>query len=164
MRGRATEIKWIGPALLVVWEKFMAPSNFQHVQILGALKRQVEIDNLVDTREMDEYVLRPDVATRLVDCTFEYLALFSAIGRHYAERGWNLFDLTIKGHVLAHLALNGKYLHPKLGTCYQGEDFMKLSKRLLQNCTRGTKPALISKKMIEQFRVGMHMDFVNYSM
>ena len=148
LKGRAAECRHLGKALLRVWVAHMDNRHARHVQIRMALELSVEAEEILDAHPRDVRLPRV-VGARMKECLLNYLILFNALGKYYTSaegQGIQLFDVTVKAHYLAHIALMCVYINPRLGWCYAGEDMMQHAKRLFSACTRGTKPHKISGK------------------
>ena len=156
LKGRAAECRHLGAALLQVWRRHHDASDPQHVQIRMALEASVNAEEILDAHPRDVR-FPPDVRAAFQDNIFTYLLLFNSLADFYTAEGLKLFDITVKAHYLAHIALMSAFLNPRLAWTYSGEDFMHHSKRLFSACTRGCKPHLTSKKFSFRYLVGMHL-------
>ena len=159
LKGRAAECRHLGQAMLQVWTAKMNPASPQHVQIRLALERSVEAEEMLDAHPKTVR-FPPAVGERFKDCLLTYLVLFNALGSHYSSAdglGLKLFDVTVKAHYLAHIALLSVFMNPRLAWTYSGEDFMQHAKRLMGACTRGVKPAKISGKFLFHYSIAMHI-------
>jgi hypothetical protein len=159
LKGRAAECRHLGKALLKVWTDNLDPTNAQHIQIRLALERSVESEEILDAHPTA--VRFPTaIGDRYKDCLLTYLVLFNALGSHYSSAaglGLKLFDVTVKAHYMAHIALLSVFMNPRLSWTYSGEDFMQHSKRLMAACARGVQPAMIAHKFLFHYRIAMHV-------
>ena len=103
------------------------------------MRASMEIENLLDDA-VDEFVLGTTQADTLVKHMFDLMALDTALANYFHPRGQMLFHFTIKCHYLLHIAMKAREINPRLGWCYQGEDWMQKAKHLLQACQKGNKP------------------------
>ena len=135
----------------------MNPRDTQHKQIKIALGDSGRMEEIVDMHT-DKPRLPPGHRAELLEIGFRFLTLFSALASHYARivPARRVFNLTIKGHYLAHTILQSQWLHPKFGWCYSGEDFMQQSKRLMARCTAGNSAQKASLKFSTIYRIGLH--------
>ena len=118
LKGRAAELKHVGPALLALWKAHMT-SAMEHVMVLLALTNCVNMDELVDKQPAESpWKMDSHDATLYLQAAWEYGSAISWLGQHYAAKGERLFDLTVKHHLLAHCAHYARYLHPKLSWCF----------------------------------------------
>ena len=155
LKGKAAEVKHLGPALLHAWSSIMDQECMRHKQIRLALRASVGMDAILDAHPQD-IKLPPTAAEEFESCGFTFLACLTALGNHYASVGLKLFNITIKAHYLLHGVLNAKYINPRLGWCYGGEDYMHKMKILGQASCRATRSELIFSKMMTNYRWGMH--------
>ena len=158
LKGRAAEIRHLGPALLHFWEQRMDPASPQHKMVHMALKASCAIETILDA--YPRAVRLPEEAVADFHSAVQaFLACSNALSAHFAAAGQKLFNITIKYHYLAHAAEQAKWLNPRLGWCYAGEDYMNKVKRTASSCLRGTPPDQVSEKMLRKYRVGMHLRF-----
>ena len=70
-----------------------------------------------------------------------------------------LFDLTVKSHMMAHIALTAHEINPRRTWRFAGERMMFLVRRLGQSCSRGIKPHGTGRKLMTKYRCGLHLIF-----
>ena len=156
LRGRAAEVKSLGPALLHVWSESMNPASTQHRQIRLLLKTSCRLEDMLD--EHRELVCYPEpIAREFEGHTWSYCRLLNALSADFASSGQRLFDLTIKAHMLIHCARQSRNLNPRMTWCYSGEDFMHKIRTLAGSCLVGTKPWKYGTKFVKQYLVGLAM-------
>lgn len=158
LKGTASEIRALGPALLAAWNHYMDMSNEQNKQVKVALQCSIAMDRVLDAHPPREPILSADGAATFVRASWTFLALFTALARHFVfDHGRKLFNVTIKAHMLAHLALRAaEGLNPRTAWCFMGEDYMAHMRRLAQSCARGTGETKLSLKMLAKYRWGLH--------
>ncbi len=59
---------------------------------------------------------------------------------------------------MMHSALESKFVYPGLVWCYQGEDFMKALKRLVQSCVRGNNAFQAMSKATTFYNLALHLE------
>ena len=69
----------------------------------------------------------------------------------------NAFRITIKSHFLAHIGLNARYMNPRLGFCFAGEDYMAKIKLITGISARGNNVYQVSSKTVEKYSRGMEL-------
>ena len=74
-------------------------------------------------------------------------------------KGIRVFNVTAKSHMLMHLALYAGHVHPKLGWCFQGEDFMRVIQTLLQSCIRGNNPFQSMSKATVHYNLAKQLQY-----
>jgi hypothetical protein len=160
LKGQASSIRHLGPALLSAWREFADMSDMLHKQIELALTFSVDMEHIVD-QHVDCATLPPDSAERFHAAVFDFLACYTFIAKHFVEvpvgRRRKLFNVTVKFHYLAHIGLLAWALNPRYGWCYSGEDMMQKTKRLAHSCLRGLGTDAAPSKMLVKYMFGMHL-------
>ena len=64
---------------------------------------------------------------------------------------------TYRHHALLHLAFGSEYESTRLGWCWMGEDYMRLTKVLISSCQKGTRLEDVSRKSAAKFSRAMEM-------
>jgi hypothetical protein len=158
LKGRASQIKHLAPALLYAVEQVMDPSSQVQRQMRLGLMATIEMDQILD--EAAEVFRLPRArAERFIDATYEYLAYITALRRHF--EGVMIFHVTIKAHYLIHIAFISLYMSPRLGWNYSGEDFVGRLKFAISACTRGTPPRLVVSRAISRYVQGFGYDLMD---
>ena len=155
LKGRASEIKHLGPALLYAWEQIMSPGDDKHKSIRLALQMSVKMDRLLDSCHED-IRLPTGVANEFCAAGFVFLNHVSLLATAYNQGGDMLFNLTVKCHMLAHICLRCNLLNPRRAWCFGGERMMLLMRRIIQSCSRGTGMMGINEKLFDKYRQAMH--------
>ena len=121
----------------------MDSSKPEQRYIRHALDNCIRIDELLDNH-LGCFALPPEVAVELRRNCFEFWQMQTALITHFQPEQ-KIFNYTIKSHDLLHFGMVGAYVNPILGACHQGEDLMKVAKRMV--CTSaGGSGALASTK------------------
>ena len=172
LKGRAAEVRAIGPALLHAWGKRAGTTDaaaalgltiggLEYKQINAALNCCNEMERVLDDCK-GHIKLDTDDYDNFSKFGFNFLVFFNALGHKFSEvYGKKLFNVTVKCHYLAHALLQAKWINPRLGWCYGGEDFMFHTRRLMASCCRGNKPAKAVSKFARHYRIAMHLQFLN---
>ena len=116
-----------------------------------------EMDDILD--DNPGWKLTGDVYEKFLYRAHGFCCLYSECAQQAAARTWELFDVTVKLHYLLHIAKASKYIHPKLGWCWSGEHFMKISKQLLASCSRGRSPTSACVKMTDKYCRALHYEY-----
>ena len=154
LKGKAAEIRHFGPALSSAFEHFMDHTNQQHQQIMLIFKSILNIELILD-HHAAEYRFPPEVAKDFQNYAFGFVALSTALSKHYHTRGILLFNFTIKFHYTMHLGLMAAYINPRLGWCYSGEDMMQKIKLIVQASYKGTASSLVPSKVMKKYAQGI---------
>ena len=155
LKGRAAEVRNLGPGLLAAFQQHMDSGSQVDKQIKLALKASVRFEEIL-TEHKDAVQLPESAVVELQSAVHAFLMCCSALAHKFREEGRPVFNVTVKFHYLAHAALQAKHLNPRLGWCYAGEDYMAKIKRVAASCLRGTPAHLVSGKMAAKYVQGMH--------
>ena len=152
LRGRAAEIRAIAKPLLGVWLLHMNESTL-HKQVKMALQKSIEMESILHaTRGYN--VLPTGAAGDFKEAALHYVALLASLRGHFGEaQKW--FAYTIKFHYLLHLSEHAEYLHPHLGWCYSGEDFMQKVKYMSQAAVKAVAYHRVVTRVLEKYVVGI---------
>ena len=159
LKGKASEIRQLGPALLWVFEQGMDPREPMHVTVRALLQASVDMEDIL-TRHPSSPCLPPVDADLLLDRTLTYCQLVSQL------RNWNnlrLFRMTVKFHYLLHSAYLARYVNPRTIWCFRGEDYMSKVKRVIASCCRGNNLEDVSKKTLKKVTLAMHCQFTGWA-
>ena len=162
LKIRANQARHLNAVMARVWSKYYNADDVHHVMILMAMQASCRTEQILDDNA-DSFRWPEEVADEYIDQTFQYLMLFNALGSHYNGRGWLLFDVIVKTHYLAHAALHSRWLNPRLGWCYGGEDSMHLMKRFISACSAGNQPAKLVHKVMDRYRYAIHLELSGVS-
>ena len=158
MRGKAAEIRYVGAPLLAVWEQEMRRGLMTHRQVHLMLKFNVRMEAILTEYKFSNKLL-DNAAASFKQCAFDMLQLQSVVAAHFADEAQSLFNVTNKSHMVAHIALLSNHIKPRLCWCFSGEDMMKHTQRLGQNCVKGLDGAKATVKMALHYRLGLHCLF-----
>lgn len=156
LKGRAAEVKNLLFPMVHVWTRYMDPANNAHKEILLALQMSVRIEEILSANVKTNVFPRA-VHAEFETCIFGFLALQTSVANHYNNLGYCLFNVTIKSHMMAHIAKDSKYLNPRRGWCYSGEHFMAHMKKLAASCCKGNRANQVSSKMLAKYKFAMHI-------
>ena len=78
-----------------------------------------------------------------------------ALRRHFGSR--MLFHITIKSHLLLHYAIKGALLCPLLTSCWKGEDYVNIIKRILVSACNGTQPKILPNKAMRKYSAALDL-------
>ena len=136
--------------LLTLWGRYMSDMVPVHKKIHVLLKLNCRLEELLDLHKYS-YRFPPEDAANFRDSMNGFLLLQSQLSQHFADHDPQLFRLTEKSHFLQHLAMEAKFVNPRLIWCFSGEDFQ----RKVQTLT----PGQASAKMAARYRIALHMQF-----
>ncbi len=105
LKVKAAECRALGPALFEVAKKKLTDRVQVEGWMLQALACSVEVELLLDTHK-EATLLPTDVARRFQKACSVFNVLVTKLGRHFHDKGENLFHYKIKNHYLSHAALS----------------------------------------------------------
>ena len=159
LRGRGAEVLGLGKVLLHIWRDLHNPSIEIHRMLLVMLKANNNMEEILDEHRY-EAALPALAAQRFVDNAFRMAHLQHLIYCHFNDepllRG--SFAITIKLHMVLHIALHSHEISPRLTWNFTGEDSMGILKTLGQNCSKGVQPQDVCTKMLSHWRYAMHQE------
>lgn len=158
LRGKAAEVRHLAIPLAALWKHYMNDNILLHRQIHLLLRLNIQFEKLIDDFR-DSYALPEHAANALTDCAFSMMQICTQCAEHFLDDGIPLFDLTSKSHFVVHIAMLSRHVNPRLTWCFRGEDMMRKVQELLQSCVRGNHGALVFRKMISHYRLGLHLLF-----
>ena len=107
MKGKAAEIKDLGPVLVKLWQRYFNSRLEVHRQILAVLEASAHLDNILREHPSD-FVLPDAAADDLISTGFIMCSIWYAAFQHFKALDMPLFGLTAKAHLLLHCCLLSK--------------------------------------------------------
>ena len=156
LAAKAMEIKCLLPAVEEVLKPWMG--NNAHLQWFHKL--------VVLSRSLDDvifgnktFLLSKKERVLVRRAIFQYNQLLTQLARHFHSNAQAFCNFTVKNHILAHIGVNTSKsgISPRLGWCFQGEDFMSLLKSLCISSSRGVDSAFLVKKVNEKYLRGLDL-------
>jgi len=163
LRGKAGELKGICGAILSLWESNMNTSLEVHQKILLLLKLNVMIETMMTN--FSHLISFPSDKVELFRrYVFAWAQSQVELSQYFAEQnvGKTLFTVTSKMHQVVHCAKNAQFLNPSLVWCFIGEDFMRRVQKLGEASVRGNNGAQAVSKMMQHYRLAMHLQFLKH--
>lgn len=157
---RGNQMKHLAPVLRLIFCERMNEDNEVLRNILLGLNNCIRVDEILD-QNRDKYALSEADATALETQCFQYGQQVSALILHYHPHT-NRFRFTIKNHHLCHFGMLGHLINPALGSCHQGEDLMKVAKRLVVMSSHGAKPQQTISKAMAKYVRGVGLDLAGF--
>ena len=128
----------------------------EHRDVVRGLALSVRMDAILDSHKWDA-VLPEIESLEFLESTHQFNEVITAlIGRYHPSPG--LFHFTDKNHLLIHLGLDGRFINPGLGSCYQGEELMRIVKQLVGKQSRASKPPLVLSQSLLRYCYGLSLD------
>ena len=158
LRGKASEIRHFGKALLALWREFSSPHLVLHKRIALMLKQNVHLEDMI-TFHKEDFAFPAGAAQEFEETTSSMLQLLTQVADHFVEEGMKVFDITSKSHMLQELALLSRCMNPKVVWCFMGEDMMQRMQQVAKACVRGVKIDKQTSKLARHYRLGLHLHF-----
>ena len=158
LKGRAGQVKNLVPALHYAFTKISDLADPKHKAIELALRMSHKMDSVLD-RHPAEVVLPTAAAAELRGAAFVFLNQLNYLAQAYNDAGDLVFDVTIKSHMLAHIALRSGDINPRRTWCFSGERMMLHVRRLGQSCAKGIQASQIGRKMLTKYRCSLKLLF-----
>lgn len=86
----------------------------------------------------------------------QFLASYSWLNK---KMGPQRFKEVPKFHYFFHLLEQSRYLNPRTGWCYGGEDLVGKISALAHSCTRGTASHMVVSKMMDKYLIAKHLEW-----
>ena len=156
LRGKAAQLRSLMPVLLRVWTARMDERNAQHRDIRDGLAASSEIDRILhEHRGLPRFP--PAVRVKFRKACFTYMQSQAALINFY-HPGTPLFNTAVKSHYILHLGLICEFINPSLGACWQGEDMMRVVRRLLQSCANGARPETAALNSMKKYCMALSFE------
>ena len=110
LKGKAGEIKDLGPVLLKVFQRHMNPKLELHRKIEFMLRMSSHLDKILDDHPT-EFVLPESAAQDLIATGFTYLAVWAEVATAFKDEEHVLFGFTAKAHIPMHCCLLSRSPH-----------------------------------------------------
>lgn len=158
LRGKASEIRHFGKALLALFESQMNPGIQLHKRIALMLKHNVHLENLI-TEYKQDFAFPPGPAQEFEECTSSMLLLLTQIADHFVGEGLKLFDITSKSHMLQELSILARSINPSTTWCFMGEDMQQRMQQIAKTCVKGNRADKQTTKLARHYRLALHLHF-----
>ena len=149
LKGKAAEIRDFGPPLLHVLSRYVNMADCAHKWAFEALQYTVRMEQLYK-EHIQAYRLPPSAAVELFMCSLQFGPRVCALRRHWGSAEL-LYRVTGKLHIICHSCFLSRYVHPRFGACWSGEDYMRVIQKLMQSCLHGTPAAKVVDKAMTRY-------------
>jgi len=104
LKGKAAEVKHLGPILLELFQEYMNPLIAIHRQTELVLRLLVHLDVVVD-RDPDAVALSDADSSELLGTCQACFCVWTEVSEHWKGEGVPIFGLTSKAHMLVHACI-----------------------------------------------------------
>ena len=101
--------------------------------------------------------LSAEQSTRALELADRFLLYNNYLCRESLRRGQLLYHMTVKTHLMWHLADQSKFLNPKLTACFEFEHYQGLVKKCAQSAMAGSGLVLVGNKVMEHSLLALHL-------
>ena len=158
LRGKASEVRHLGPALTSLWERHMNQHLVVHKRIYLLLKANVKLENML-TEHREDYAFPPAAAQEFEETCSTMLLLLTQVAEHFIGENMKLFDITGKSHFVQEIAIMSRCINPRVTWAYQGEDLQQKMQTIAKACARGVRIDQQSTKLARHYRLALHLLF-----
>jgi len=109
LKGRAAEVKCLGPVLHEIWQRYMNTRIELHNNVELVLRGSRHLDFIIDNSP-DSYALDETQSEDLIVTGFGYLSVWRDLAQDCKERGMPIFGMTAKAHFLMHCCLLSRFI------------------------------------------------------
>lgn len=104
LKGKAAEVKDMGPVMVLIWKKYHNPNLLIHLKILVVLEGSAHCDEILENHP-SHFALPTAEADDLIATAFIYLSTWYEVFNHFKDLDLPLFGLTGKAHIMLHACL-----------------------------------------------------------
>ena len=157
LRGKAAEVRHLLPLVAELWERFgrRDVEHDQHVRVV--LQRLVRLQRILD--EEPGCFLPAAAAEEFKTCVDRLVVHCQWLSADARAKGQFLHNLTIKFHMLVHLAEQSLVISPRVGRCYLDEDYVGTMKLVAAASCSGVFIGTISKTVAMKYRTGINIRY-----
>ena len=154
LRGKAAQVKGVIEPLYHLWCKYMDNSKVVHRQVKAMLRANARVEAIMSWNSKDMYFSEADTKEFLqqVQIMSHLNQLLYQHFKHEEDIPGPIFQVTSKMHMLHHVAEYASCINPRLSWCDSSEDFMGVSRKIAQNCCRGTPSVQTGGKALQHWR------------
>ena len=127
----------------------MNVDNAQHRDVLTGLVCSARIDALLDEHR-GKPMLPPAARKEFRDMCFEFVAAQASLVAFY-HPATPLHNIATKTHYLMHLGMIADFMNPSQGACWQRENMMSVSSRLMASSAHGAGPEHTQRSAMDKY-------------
>jgi hypothetical protein len=113
--------------------------------------------DLCDFIDEGDLIWKTSYADKFEERVNTFLLHYTALATRAHTRRQKLWSMVPKSHYCAHLPQQARYLSPRASWTYGSEDMVGRIARLAHSTTAGTAPQLIASKVIDKYRLALHV-------
>ena len=116
-----------------------------------------KLSKLYDIMHSSGLVVPEASHLQMVEASDKFLLHYNWLSKAAVQNTIKMWLVVPKFHYHYHLVEGFWGLNPKYFWCYGGEDLVGRASTLCHSCVRGTANHEVSSKMLEKYRVAMHL-------
>ena len=156
LRGKASEVRHLGPALCALWDAYMNLAISLHRKILTMLKCNVKLEQML-TEYQEDFAFPAGPGQTFEETCNNMLLLRTQVANHFVEEGLQYYDITSKSHFCQHIAMLARHISPRCTWAFMGEDQMRRLQKVAKACAPGNAVGVQSVKLARHYRLGLHL-------
>jgi hypothetical protein len=153
--AKAAETKHFAPALLAVCRRVFDPASEVHDKMVKALASVCDLAKLFDAADMYLTTGEFNQALSLAESFLDHYAWLHTWAEEHDRKLFHTGPL--KFHTFWHLALNSKYLNPRVHWTFRNEDYVGRISTLTHSISMGVKATKLSLKACYKYRILLHL-------
>ena len=131
----------------------MDKTDSRHRVVLLGLRATAKMEEISQNTRALYRMRRAESDAFISNCTIYCQSITYLIEAYVPDRAY--FNWTPKSHLIMHYAECSRWIHPRLGSCYAGEELMAIVRRLVQGVARASKPLTASNSSLHRWMHGM---------
>ena len=137
----------------------MNVNDAQHRDVLTGLVCSARIDAQLEEHR-GKPRLPPTAREEFRDMCFEFVSAQASLVTFYHPTV-PLHNTATNTHYLMHLGMVADFMNPSQGACWQGEDMMRVSRRLMASSAHGSKPEQTQMSAMDKYSraLGFEMEY-----
>ena len=142
LRGKASEIRHFGKALLALWNRFCNPALLLHKRIALMLKHNVHLEDMI-TNHKEDFAFPPGPAQEFEETANGMLLLLSQVADHLLKKAWRFLISHPKAICFKNWPFWADAWIPKsLGALW--------ARTRCNECSKSLKPVFVETKLINK--------------
>ena len=142
-------------ALFPILAQICSDCNVARVQDVTRLKCAVLFMRLNTIMRGAGMFLSEETHKKVMETCWEALAAYMSLSQYYASKGFKVYNVVNKHHMLVHICLQSRHINPKVLTCYSYEDLVGRMQRVAMKCTTGLSLLKLSATLMTKYQLSL---------
>jgi hypothetical protein len=152
LKGKAAQIKGLVPVIVIIWSRHMDHTIHGpawHRDVVAGLTASARYDEIIKAHRL--YPRLPPLArVELRSTCFAFCQAQASLVNHFHPH-IGLFNVTMKSHYFIHMGMVAGFINPYYGAVWQGEDMMRVVRRIMAASAFGRKPASAQREAMNRY-------------